>query len=96
MPVALENWRILEEHVSRSVVILKSALGEASRGGRNSGTWRKHSPFYATTEGSAALSPVVVWKIETMLWEVGDLAKEGCRQSAKAAFWIILASSSKM
>lgn len=60
------------------------------------GSWRKCSPFYATTERLATLTPAVMGKIETMLKELEALAKEGCRQSVKAAYWIIPAASSKM
>jgi len=37
-----------------------------------------------------------MWKTETVLKELEDLAKDGCRQSVNAAFRIILAVSSKM
>lgn len=62
----------------------------------DAGSWRECSSFYATAEGLATLTPAVMWKIETMLKELEALAKEGCRQSVKAAYWIILAASSKM
>lgn len=85
MAVVLENWRSLEDNASEGMVILKKCYwGGFKESEEDAGSWRKHGPFSAATEGLGVLSPAVMWKIETHVQGAGGSSEGGLQAECES------------